>query len=232
MFDTIDKIRFISSAQQESPFLRQGFNIRVLGVGGTLPARTHSLKQVHGTELIAAKEGLTDEPNHAIQGDGIFSTNKGQLLAIKTADCLPLVIASRCGSFVSVVHAGWRGLCKGIVKKAYKLAAEFSATQDLFAFFGPCIGLAAFEVGPEVLEAFMCQDCLTSKQLAFAASRGKNDRWHLDLAMLGAFELINSGFLSENITILRSCTYSHPDLWNSYRRSGASNPSNWTIAWI
>ena len=235
MFELIDKMTFITSANDSNPFLGAGLSYQVCGVGAEEPAQAHRLKQVHGTDFVGAQAGSTDlaDLSQLPHGDGLFSTRKGQVLAIKTADCLPVIIASQSENFICVIHAGWRGLSAGILKNGVSMAKDHSAKNDLFAFFGPCIGLGAFEVGPEVLGVFAQESFgLKPEQLAFAVCKGVRDRWYLDLAVIGAFELINLGLDPKNITILRSCTYSHPQLWNSYRRSGSPAPSNWTLAWI
>ncbi|MFK7823520.1 MAG: polyphenol oxidase family protein [Oligoflexales bacterium] len=233
MLETINKMSFIASPSETNPFSRAGLQYCIHGVVKADEVRCHKLKQVHGTEFVRAQEGCTDLPEHLQKGDGLFSMTKGQVLAIKTADCLPVIIASRSKSFVSVIHAGWKGLAAGIVKRGLSLAMTYADKEDLFAFFGPCIGFGAFEVGPEVLSSFAEESFgLTQSQLTCAVHRGKHDRWHMDLAIIGAFELINFGISPENITILRSCTYSEPQLWNSFRRSGSPAPSNWTLAWI
>ena len=233
MFKTMEKMAFVANPSDPSPFSNAGFKFRILGVGSDKPSGLHSLKQVHGTDLVKAQAGITDIVDSALDGDGIYSASEGQVVGVKTADCLPVIVGSRSQTFISVVHAGWRGLNAGILKRVVNLAKDYSKEDDLYAFFGPCIGLGAFEVGPEVFEAFASKDFgLTSEQLAWASHRGKSDRWHLDLALIGAWELVNSGCRAENITILRSCTYSLPELWYSYRRTGSATPSNWTMAWV
>lgn len=224
---------FIAATTEPNPFTDAGLQLRVGGVGAVKPEGLHSLKQVHGTCVVAAQQGQTDLAEPTLQGDGIYTMEKARVIGVKTADCLPVVIASREKDFTSVLHAGWKGLGAGIVRKGLALACDYASKKDIFAFFGPCISLASFEVGPEVLEVFRSPDFgLSHEQLALALYRSKHDRWHIDLAMLGAFQLLNLGLGPQNITILRSCTYLRSDLWHSYRRTGSPAPSNWTQSWI
>ena len=86
-----------------------------------------------------------------LEADASFSQTKGQVCAVMTADCLPLLICNNKGTQVAACHAGWRGLCDGVIESSI---AEFDDASDVMVWLGPAIGANAFEVGGEVKEAF------------------------------------------------------------------------------
>ena len=106
------------------------------------------LEQVHGTDVIYAPNAK-DMP----QADGSYSDKAGVICAVMTADCLPLLLCNKQGTQVAAVHAGWRGLAFGVIRKAM---TQFSPNDEpILAFLGPAIGPEAFEVGPEVKQVFL-----------------------------------------------------------------------------
>lgn len=112
------------------------------------------LAQVHG---IAVVDAATVDPSRpAPQADASFTREKGVACVVMTADCLPVVLAARDGSVIGVAHAGWKGLCHGVIEA---LAAAMAVPgAGLQAWLGPCIGPAAYETGPEIRAAFMAHD--------------------------------------------------------------------------
>ncbi|MET0379093.1 MAG: laccase domain-containing protein, partial [Spongiibacteraceae bacterium] len=104
------------------------------------------LQQVHGTAVAAATVG-----RHP-QADAQYTRTFGLGCAVMTADCLPVLLCNRDGSQVAAVHAGWRGLCAGVIEQT---VAAFAPGQSLLAWLGPAIGPDQFEVGPEVRAAFL-----------------------------------------------------------------------------
>jgi YfiH family protein len=130
----------------------------------TSPAKPVFLQQVHGTQVVhldaATPDGTEADACVVRAGAGLAAT-------IMVADCLPILFACRAGTAVAAAHAGWRGLAGGVVDTAVCALREVGASavvplqsgdSDLVAWLGPCIGPQAFEVGPEVVEAFMTQD--------------------------------------------------------------------------
>ncbi|MEI6399223.1 MAG: laccase domain-containing protein, partial [Pseudomonadota bacterium] len=154
---------------------------------------------------------------------------------VKTADCLPVLIASTNGAFVAAVHAGWRGFASGILINALKIAHSNQAVNTLRVVVGPAISRQKFEVGPEVVEAMQAVECgLSDEVWGITVSKGRNDRWHVDLPVAAALQMMIAGIKPNHIEVIQSCTVTSQKenqcLWASYRREGKACGSNWT--WI
>lgn len=181
-------------------------NRRRLAKALDLPGEPAWLAQVHGTRVVAARPG--GEPAEA---DAAFIREPGVVCAVLTADCLPVLLASRRGDEVAAVHAGWRGLADGIIAAA--LAAMATPAPDLLAWLGPAIAQPAFEVGGEVRERFTARDEVNA---AFFAPNDRG-RWQADLAGLARRELEAAG-----VTVSGGgfCTHDESERFFSYRRDG------------
>jgi YfiH family protein len=124
-------------------------NRQTLRAAAALPAEPDWLVQVHG-----ARVRNLDEPAPAAAAhDGAVTRTPGRICAILTADCLPVLLAAEDGSAVGAAHAGWRGLAGGVIEAAVQALGV--PPPALLAWLGPAIGPGAFEVGPEVREAFL-----------------------------------------------------------------------------
>lgn len=163
------------------------------------------LNQVHGTVVVEAAANPTP-----ITADGSWSSKAGQACAVMTADCLPVLLCNRQGSWVAALHAGWRGLCDGVIESG--IAAYPGPTADLLAWLGPCIGPAAFEVGGEVRAAFIAADGRDA-QRCFATH---GDRYLADLPALARLRLASCGVTA--VYGGQWCTYSDAASFYSYRR--------------
>lgn len=195
------------------------------GVGYDLPSQGVSLQQVHGTQIVDVshpQKGLSPP-----EGDGLVTHTRGVRLAIKTADCLPVLVSGPRG--VLALHAGWKGLAQDILGSAHQMWQ--GDWQHCEVALGPCISLESFEVGPEVVQSFRTQKfAMEETEFAFASSKGTKDRWHLDLAMLAAFRLRRLGLPAKQLYIVRTCTKKFPQRWHSFRRDGGKAGRNWS--WI
>lgn len=172
-----------------------------------MPSAPLWLQQVHGTKVLQLDSGsLADS-----QADGSVTSVAGVVCTVMTADCLPLLLCDTAGNRVAAVHAGWRGLCDGIIECA---VAQFAVAGQVLAYLGPAISQSAFEVGPEVRAAFISK--AAEAEQAFAA--GATGKWQADLYLLarqrlqaaGVFQVYGGDF----------CTYAQPELFFSYRRDG------------
>lgn len=170
------------------------------------PADPQWLDQVHGSTVIELPHD-----DQRPRADAAFTERAGVVCAVLTADCLPVVFARLNGSAVGVAHAGWRGLCGGVLEA---LALALGRPSDLVAWLGPAISRTAFEVGPEVRQAFIDHDAAADTCFA----RNAAGRWQADLYALARQRLHAIG-LTEVYGGGR-CTYTEEEHFFSYRRDG------------
>ncbi|MBD1388896.1 peptidoglycan editing factor PgeF [Neiella sp. HB171785] len=171
------------------------------------------LNQVHGTQVFH----LNRTPRLTPDADAAVSRIAGQACAVMTADCLPVLICANDGAEVAAVHAGWRGLCDGVIEQT--INAMTTPVNQLRVWLGPCIGPSKFEVGPEVRDAFVQHE--QSNRLAFQPSSA--DKWLADLQGLAVNRLLSLG--AGNISADRRCSYLNSDLFFSYRRASHQGPA-------
>jgi polyphenol oxidase len=147
----------------------------------SLPSGPRWLRQVHGTTVVI--EPGFDEP----EADGAVTRTPGTVLAILTADCLPVVFASNDGKEVAAAHAGWRGLAEGVLEAT--LEAMHSPRERIIAWLGPAAGPASYEIGRDVFDAFVAHDA--DAEAAFAPTR--TNHWRVDLYALARMRLARVG---------------------------------------
>ncbi|MDK2123574.1 peptidoglycan editing factor PgeF [Parachitinimonas caeni] len=169
-----------------------------------LPAEPLWLKQVHGIQVVDAAAGV-----QGVEADAVFARQPGVVCAIMTADCLPVLLTTAKGDRVAAVHAGWRGLCDGVIEAAITAMGG----EDLMAWLGPAIGPGAFEVGPEVREAFLAKDAAASQHFRSADHNGK---WLADIYGLARQRLHTVGVT--RIFGGGDCTVTDAERFFSYRR--------------
>ena len=185
----------------------------------------HSLRQVHGNRVhVAADQARYRTPP---PGDALVAGAAGSGVAIKAADCVPVLLADPVSGAVAGAHAGWRGTLVRVVEKAAQaLAAEVGARPSrLAAVIGPAIRVCCFEVGPEVVSAFS-ENGHDVDGIAIQPSRG---RPHLDLPLANRLQLLAAGLREDAIQDAALCTRCHP-AFHSYRREGLGVGRNWSVA--
>jgi YfiH family protein len=176
-----------------------------------LPSPPRWLRQVHGTAvarfdgrgLVAA---AADEP----EADAAVTATPGVVLAILTADCLPVVFAASGGSEVAAAHAGWRGLSAGVLEAT--VAAMHASPNAIDAWLGPAAGPQAYEIGEEVFATFVDRDPRAAT--AFVPTRPGH--WRVDLYALARQRLADAGVTRVSGGGL--CTISDPHRFYSHRR--------------
>ncbi len=183
-----------------------------------LPAQPCWLHQVHGTALVDAGQAA-----EGVSADGAFTRVAGEVCAVLTADCLPLLLCERHGHSVAALHCGWRGLAAGIIEQA--LVTLAAAGDEFLAWLGPAIGPAAFVVGEEVRQAFVDHD--PAATAAFTA--GAAGRWHADLYALARQRLAAHGV--QQVYGGERCTWHEQDEFFSYRRDGVTGRMA-TLIWM
>ncbi len=124
-----------------------------------LPAEPAWVKQAHGTSVIDATRATPDA-----EADGVVTQSPGEVCAVMTADCLPVLLSDRAGTSVGIAHAGWRGLAGGIVENVVQ--AMGVPSRDIIAYIGPGIGARRYEVGEDVRRAFVDTDPAAAKSFA------------------------------------------------------------------
>lgn len=182
-------------------------NRQRLVVGASLPQMPVWLEQVHGTRVVR----LDGQTPTDLQADAVYSNVPGQVCAVMTADCLPVLFCSQAGDEVAAAHAGWRGLCNGVLEQT--LAAFAVQPGSISAWLGPAIGPQQFEVGPEVRAAFIAADAV-----AAAAFTPQGDKFLADIYLLARQRLQRAGI--HTIYGGDRCTVSEISHFFSYRRDG------------
>jgi YfiH family protein len=171
-----------------------------------LPSTPLWLNQVHGTDIVQLPYTKTDTP----PADGSVSRAAGYVCAVMTADCLPVLLCDKQGTVVAAAHAGWRGLAAGVIENTIKAMAV--APDALMAWLGPAIGPSAFEVGPEVVHAFVDQH----SEARHAFQQTSDQHWLADIYALARLRLQTSGI--DDVSGGGFCTYNDPARFYSFRR--------------
>lgn len=172
-----------------------------------LLAAPHWLEQVHGTRVMRLTQNTSQEST--LIADAVYTRESGVVCCVMTADCLPVLFTSKAGDEVAAAHAGWRGLCAGILENT--VSAFTAQPSDIIAWLGPAIGPQQFEVGGEVREAFMAIDSQAAQ--AFVP---KGQKFLADIYQLARLRLHHSG-VSE-VYGGDFCTVSDSTKFYSYRR--------------
>lgn len=177
-----------------------------------LPGEPVWVNQVHGIEVIDAAQSTCLQ-----NADASFAMKPNVVCVTMTADCLPVLLCDKAGSVVAAVHAGWRGLCDGVIEAAVnKMPVKHS---EILAWLGPAIGPSAFEVGGEVRAQFIAKDAQAER--AFSAN---GDKWLGDIYQIARQRLnhlgvtqIYGGSVNEDF-----CTYSDTTRFYSFRRDNVT----------
>ncbi|TGD97050.1 peptidoglycan editing factor PgeF, partial [Salmonella enterica subsp. enterica serovar Poona] len=176
-----------------------------LFAAGNLPSKPVWREQVHGKNVLR----LTGEPYASNRADASYSNTPGTVCAVMTADCLPVLFCNREGTEVAAAHAGWRGLCEGVLEETVTCFAD--KPENIIAWLGPAIGPTAFEVGPEVRDAFLAKDAQ-----ADSAFLPHGEKFLADIYQLARQRLANTGV--EHVYGGDRCTFSESETFFSYRR--------------
>lgn len=172
-----------------------------------LPAEPIWLSQTHGTEV-----AVNPEHGHPHAADAVLTRATNTVCTVMTADCLPVLLISVDGAELAAAHAGWRGLCGGVLEATLR---EFEAPADnILAWFGAAISQKNFEVGDDVAQAFVGHDAAAGEFFI----RNDRGRWQADLYGLARQRLNLAGV--HQIYGGDNCTYDDSDRFFSYRRDG------------
>jgi purine-nucleoside/S-methyl-5'-thioadenosine phosphorylase / adenosine deaminase len=189
---------------------------RAAAVLGLEDARVYVPRQVHdrGVVVVDGSESTPEIERRA--ADAVVSDGPSLACAVRTADCVPLLMADRETRRVAAIHAGWRGVVKGVARATVEaFVARGSRPEHLIVAIGPHISLAAFEVGAEV-----ARELSGASDAAQAVVTNAGAKPHVDLSQILGAQLIALGLLREAIDVLPACTFSDTARFFSYRRDG------------
>lgn len=175
-----------------------------------LPSEPVWLNQVHGVTVVDATVCMG-----VPLADASFTCEKGIVCVVMTADCLPVLLCTADGKAVAAAHAGWRGLSAGVLENTIA-ALRKNSRAEIMAWLGPAIGRDAFEVGEDVLEAFVRKDSRMAK--AFRVHEGRVGKYLADI-----YELARLVLEKEEVVGIYGgglCTVSETERFYSYRRDG------------
>ncbi len=172
-----------------------------------LPRDPLWLDQIHSNRILNA-----DKNPQSLEADGAYTSETGMVVAVLTADCLPLLLCDLKRRKIAAIHVGWRGFSQGIVVNAIQC---FSNNKEaLMAWTGPCISAKHYEIEEQVRQACLAR----GKYLEGGFQATKKGHWLADLRQLVSLELRQQGL--KNIYTSQSCTFAEREKWFSYRRNG------------
>ncbi len=201
------------AVQENRRFLRRSLH---------LPGEPLWLKQVHGDGVVEAEGDATAQAGSP-EGDASVVRTTGQVSAVLTADCLPVLFCERAGRCVAATHAGWRGLEAGVLERTVQVMAVDPG--ELLAWLGPAIGPQVFEVGDEVRAAFTARHA----QAADAFIPSSPGHWLADLYQLARIRLAGVGV--QAVYGGDRCTFTEAESFYSYRRDGVTGRMA-TLIWL
>ncbi len=197
----------------------------VFGLGKEDICRSHQThsSRVELVDLSHKGVGISKDP--FLQGvDGLVTKDNSLILSVRTADCVPILLADIKSGVISAVHSGWRGTVGRIAKNAVELMVSQGANKEnIITAIGPCIGSCCYWVGGEVYDLFLESDPDFAESFVFHNPKGLT----LDLVRANKQVLIKAGILPTNIVALEICTKCNPKEFFSHRRSG---PNRGTMA--
>jgi hypothetical protein len=177
------------------------------------------MQQVHGASVVVKRAGAAPDAS-LVEADVIVTDNPSTVVAIQTADCVPLLMADERTGAVAAGHAGWRGLAAGVPGVAVTaLARHFGARPaDVIVAIGPSISAACYEVGLDVRQRFEATPFVNRLQSWFPGET-RAEHWLFDGRQAARDQLLDAGVAEANIHASDLCTFSNKELC-SYRRDG------------
>lgn len=178
-----------------------------------------TVNQVHGTDLL-----VLDAPNPdythflKLESDGIITNQRGVMIGVCMADCVPVLLLDPVKGAVAALHAGWKGTAGGIAGKGVEALVSLfgSDPHHILAAVGPGIGPCCYEVDKPVIDAFKGQGGVSE---LFATAKG-DGKWQLDLSQANVHQLRGTGIPAANIETAALCVCCEHDTFFSYRRDG------------
>jgi YfiH family protein len=189
---------------------------RFARVVGYRPGSLYEVDQCHGNSVRVV--GANEQPNavRRSMADALIGRGSGTAIGVRIADCVPVLLADMRAGTVAVIHAGWRGLCAGVIEAAWSAlgASAGGAEAGVIAAIFPHIGRCCFEVGEEVAEALRA---VSSDAAVIDRTR---HRPHVDLGAIVRAKLVRLGLRSECVDEVPGCTRCDAERFFSFRRQG------------
>jgi YfiH family protein len=187
---------------------------------GVEPARILYLSQVHGREARFYAEPALRSDTITLEGDAIGGSEPGSAYGVRSADCVPLLVADAGSGAVMAIHAGWRGVVGGAVEAGVDCLRRHASgsSSRLLAAIGPHISRAAFEVSEDVA-AQLAASC----PVAGAVTGGEETKPHVDLRFIVTQKLLALGLDGADIDQVGGCTLLDSNLYFSFRRDGKAS---------
>jgi purine-nucleoside/S-methyl-5'-thioadenosine phosphorylase / adenosine deaminase len=174
------------------------------------------LSQVHGNAVHRHEPGQRRSELLALEGDALIAARGELACGVRTADCVPILLADPDGGSVAAVHAGWRGTVRRVIDTTLAELERLGARRErLIAAIGPHISLAAFEVGEDVAGELLGASRATDVIATRAGAKP-----HADLRRILTAQLLEAGLEASAIDQISGCTVEEPERFFSYRRDG------------
>ncbi len=168
-----------------------------------LPNNPNFIKQIHGNKII----NLDNKKINSYTADGLITSRKNNVISVLTADCMPIVISSVCGSIICILHVGRKGLMYNIIEEAIKILGAYNYTYE--AWIGPSISKDYYQVDKDIYEKFISID--SNYQQFF------DNKFNMDIKGIACYQLNSNNV--RNIYSSEYCTVANNDLFYSYRKS-------------
>jgi YfiH family protein len=198
--------------------IERGYDAIAAAIGVTRDNLAQA-RQVHGANVheVWSRSRETPTPD----ADILISRDPSAAVAVRVADCVPLLMADPRSGAVAAAHAGWRGMAAGVPRlTVMELVSTFGASRsELLAAVGPSIGPCCYEVGDELPGVFRAA-AHTAAELARWFTRRPNGRWRLDLWEASRDQLARAGVKPSHVYVSGLCTSCHRDAFYSYRADG------------
>ena len=208
---------FISSNElgnSENQYKYANFSFNVGDKEDSVRSNISDLKKLHSINNIAFMNQLHTNNSREliyyknyINTDGIFTRNKKIACAVLTADCIPILVTDKLGSFIGCIHAGWKGLKSNIIEK-YFSNVSFNKKSDIKVLIGPCISKDKYEVDEDILKYFSDHHC--------HFNHNNNGKYNMDIRNI-AHDILKKLSITD-VTISPACTHKDNRLF-SYRKS-------------
>jgi polyphenol oxidase len=195
-----------------------GRNLERAAAALGVPAeRVYFLSQVHGRDVVSVT-GTEDRAEVVLrEGDALVAADPGCAAGVRTADCLPILVADTVTGGVVAIHAGWKGLVAAVIEAGIERLREVTGARgDLVAAIGPHITVKSFEVSDDV--ATTLAGCSSDHDVVERTAGAKP---HVDLARIARAQLVAAGVPRASIDVVPGCTYRDADDFFSFRRDGA-----------